>query len=43
MFAVIAHTLAVFDIKPGLDEAGKEIKFKPEVTGGLVSYVPSFN
>jgi hypothetical protein len=40
MFATIAHMLAVFDIRPGLDEAGQEIKFKPDVTGGLVSYVP---
>jgi cytochrome P450 len=43
MFAVIAHTLVVFDIKPGLDEAEKEIRFKPEVRGGLVSNVLSLN
>jgi cytochrome P450 len=39
LFLMIAHTLAVFDIKPALDENGNEIQFKSDVTGGLVSYV----
>jgi hypothetical protein len=39
LFLMIAHTLAVFDIKPALDEDGNEIEFKADVTGGLVSYV----
>ncbi|KXN91249.1 O-methylsterigmatocystin oxidoreductase [Leucoagaricus sp. SymC.cos] len=36
MFATIAHTLVVFDIKPVLDEAGKEIKIEADTTGRLV-------
>ncbi|KAJ3561433.1 hypothetical protein NP233_g10196 [Leucocoprinus birnbaumii] len=42
LFIIIAHTLAVFDVKPGLDEFGNEIKFKPDVTGGLVSQPLTF-
>lgn len=36
---MIAHTMTVFDIKPALDGKGNEIKFKPDVTGGLISCV----
>ncbi|KXN80932.1 O-methylsterigmatocystin oxidoreductase [Leucoagaricus sp. SymC.cos] len=42
MFATIAHTLAVFDIKPALDEAGKEIKIEADTTGGLVTQPLTF-
>ncbi|XP_006456151.1 cytochrome P450 [Agaricus bisporus var. bisporus H97] len=39
LFLMIAHTLAVFDIKPALDENGNEIKVENDVTGGSLSYV----
>lgn len=35
---MIAHILAVFDIKPALDETGNQIPFEPDVTGGLLTY-----
>ncbi|KAF9444943.1 cytochrome P450 [Macrolepiota fuliginosa MF-IS2] len=37
VFILIAHVLTVYDIKPALDDAGKEIQLKPEVTGGTIS------
>lgn len=39
LFLIIAHTLAVFDIKPALDEHGNEIQAKADFTSGLSSYV----
>ncbi|KAF7760418.1 hypothetical protein Agabi119p4_11094 [Agaricus bisporus var. burnettii] len=42
LFLMIAHTLAVFDIKPALDENGKEIEFKADVTGGVISHPVPF-
>ncbi|EKM77717.1 hypothetical protein AGABI1DRAFT_130000 [Agaricus bisporus var. burnettii JB137-S8] len=38
LFLMIAHTLAVFDIKPALDENGNEMKVENDVTGGSLSY-----
>lgn len=39
LFMMIASVLAVFDMKPGLDENGCEVKIRPDVTGELLSYV----
>jgi cytochrome P450 len=39
LFLMIAHTLAVFDIKPALDEDGNEIQVKTDMTSGLTSCV----
>ncbi|KAF5354109.1 hypothetical protein D9756_007313 [Leucocoprinus leucothites] len=43
LFSTIAHVLSVYDIKPGLDGDGKEVKFKPDVTPGIVSYPVPFS
>jgi cytochrome P450 len=37
MFLLVAHILAVYDIRPALDEDGKEAKIEPEMTHGLIS------
>lgn len=37
LFILISHVLSVFDIKPGLDEKGDEIKFAADVTGDILS------
>ncbi|KAF7760416.1 hypothetical protein Agabi119p4_11092 [Agaricus bisporus var. burnettii] len=37
LFLIIAHTLAVFDIKLALDEHGNEIQVKADFTSGLSS------
>ncbi|EKM77722.1 hypothetical protein AGABI1DRAFT_42888 [Agaricus bisporus var. burnettii JB137-S8] len=37
LYLMIAHMLAVFDIKPALDENGNEKEFKADVTGGMIS------
>jgi cytochrome P450 len=37
VYASVSHVLAVFDIKPSLDENGKEIEIKPDMTDGLLS------
>ncbi|KAF9442390.1 cytochrome P450 [Macrolepiota fuliginosa MF-IS2] len=42
LFSIIAHVLAVYDIRPGLDNNGKEIEIKPEMTGGSLSYPERF-
>ncbi|KAF7761211.1 hypothetical protein Agabi119p4_10620 [Agaricus bisporus var. burnettii] len=42
VFATIASVLAVFDIKPSLDENGKEIEIKPDMSDGLLSYPEPF-
>lgn len=38
LFLTIAHVLSVYDIKPGLDENGKEVEVSTEVTSGVLSY-----
>jgi cytochrome P450 len=39
-FAAIAHVLAVFDIKPGVDGEGNEVEVVPNyVTTGIIQYV----
>lgn len=40
LFSIIAHVLSVYDIKPGLDENGNEVKITPGMSTGLLSYVP---
>ncbi|KAJ3560335.1 hypothetical protein NP233_g10902 [Leucocoprinus birnbaumii] len=42
LFSIIAHTLAVYDIRPGLDENGNEAKIVPDYTSGLFSYPAAF-
>jgi len=42
LFSTIAHVLAVYDIRPGLDKDGKEIKMEPRMTSGLLSYPEPF-
>jgi cytochrome P450 len=42
LFLMIAHTLAVFDIKPALDEDGNEIQVKANMTNGLSSCVQNY-
>ncbi|EKM76367.1 hypothetical protein AGABI1DRAFT_45047 [Agaricus bisporus var. burnettii JB137-S8] len=42
LFSTMTHVLAVFDIKPSLDDNGKEIKIKPNMTNGLLSYPEPF-
>lgn len=37
MFSIVAHVLAVYDLRPGLGKDGKEVKIKPEMTNGLFS------
>lgn len=37
LFAIIAHVLSVYDIRPGLDENGEEVKITPDMTTGLLS------
>jgi cytochrome P450 len=37
LFATVAHVLTVFDIKPSLDDNGKEIEIVPNMTDGLLS------
>jgi hypothetical protein len=37
LFSIVAHVLTVFDIKPGLDENGKEVEIKPDMTPGFLS------
>ncbi len=32
-----SHLLAVYDIRPGLDEDGNEVEIKPEMTSGMLS------
>ncbi|KAJ3565256.1 hypothetical protein NP233_g7746 [Leucocoprinus birnbaumii] len=43
LFSTIAHVLSVFDITPGLDSDGKEIRFEADVTPGIVSYPVPFS
>ncbi|KAF9444944.1 cytochrome P450 [Macrolepiota fuliginosa MF-IS2] len=43
MFALIAHVLTVYDIKPTLDGAGKEIRLTPDVTGGVITQPVPFS
>jgi len=38
LYAVVSSVLAVFDIKPPLDEDGKPSKLSADVTSGLLSY-----
>jgi len=38
LYAVVSSVLAVFDIKPPLDEDGKPSKLNTDVTSGLLSY-----
>ncbi|KAJ3571117.1 hypothetical protein NP233_g3953 [Leucocoprinus birnbaumii] len=42
MFILISSLLSVFDIKPGLDNEGKEVKINPQMTNGLMSYPEPF-
>jgi len=42
LFAIVSHVLAVYDIRPGLDKDGKEVKIKPEMTSGFFSYPKPF-
>ncbi|KXN81295.1 O-methylsterigmatocystin oxidoreductase [Leucoagaricus sp. SymC.cos] len=42
MFSLISHILSVYDIRPGLDESGKEIVITPMMTSGLLSYPEPF-
>jgi cytochrome P450 len=37
LFSIVAHVLTVFDIKPSLDENGREVEIKPDMTGGFLS------
>jgi hypothetical protein len=37
LFAIITHVLTVFDIKPSVDENGREIEIIPNMTDSLVS------
>ncbi|EKM77557.1 hypothetical protein AGABI1DRAFT_130252 [Agaricus bisporus var. burnettii JB137-S8] len=44
LFIVIVHILAVFDIKPGVDEDGNEVEVKPNyVTTGVLQYPAPFS
>ncbi|KAF7761212.1 hypothetical protein Agabi119p4_10621 [Agaricus bisporus var. burnettii] len=42
LYSTVTHVLTVFDIKPNLDENGKEIEIKPDMTDGLLSYPEAF-
>jgi len=42
LYSVVSHVLAVYDIRPGLDKDGKEVKIIPEMTSGLLSYPKPF-
>ncbi|KAF9037735.1 cytochrome P450 [Panaeolus papilionaceus] len=42
LFMIIASTLAVYDVLPPLDDAGKPIKQKAEFTSGLLTYPVPF-
>ncbi|KAJ3572617.1 hypothetical protein NP233_g2968 [Leucocoprinus birnbaumii] len=42
LFSIIAHVLTVYDIKPGLDDDGKEVKIMPEYSSGLSSHPGPF-
>ncbi|KXN85119.1 O-methylsterigmatocystin oxidoreductase [Leucoagaricus sp. SymC.cos] len=42
LFSTIAHVLSVYDIRPGLDDDGREIQIKPEITSGAISYPVPF-
>jgi cytochrome P450 len=37
MYAVVANVLAAFEIVPALDDAGKEIRPAPRMTGAFIS------
>jgi cytochrome P450 len=37
MYLLVAHLLAVYDIRPTVDKDGKEIEIKPETTHGMLS------
>ena len=37
LFIFICHILTVYDIRPALDDDGKELEIKPEMTNGLLS------
>jgi cytochrome P450 len=42
LFSVIAHTLAVFDIRKALDADGKEIDIEPKYRQGVLGYAEPF-
>jgi len=37
LFIFICHILTVYDIRPGLDDDGRELDITPEMTSGLLS------
>jgi len=37
LFTFISHILAVYDIRPGFSNDGKELEIKPRMTNGLLS------
>ncbi|XP_006456366.1 hypothetical protein AGABI2DRAFT_211278 [Agaricus bisporus var. bisporus H97] len=41
-FLTVTHVLMVYDIKPSLDENGKEEEIRPEMTDGLIVYPEAF-
>ncbi|KAL9712316.1 hypothetical protein Ac2012v2_003552 [Leucoagaricus gongylophorus] len=43
LFIFICHILTVYDIRPALDDDGKELEIKPEMTNGLLSYPVPFS
>ncbi|KAF7768382.1 hypothetical protein Agabi119p4_7625 [Agaricus bisporus var. burnettii] len=42
LFSTVTHVLTLFNIRPSLDENGKEIGIKPDMTDGLLSYPEAF-
>lgn len=40
LFSIIAHVLSVYDIRPALDENGNEVTITPDMSTGLLSWVP---
>jgi len=39
LFIFICHILTVYDIRPGLDDDGRELDIMPEMTSGLLSSI----
>ncbi|KJA21835.1 hypothetical protein HYPSUDRAFT_140077 [Hypholoma sublateritium FD-334 SS-4] len=42
LYSIVSSTLAVYDITPPIDDSGKPVELKPEVTTGLLSYPVPF-